>query len=400
MTSKEKSILFAVSGCHGLIHAYMIVFPTIYKSLGSALKLEFAGVGFVGMASYMAFGFGSLPAGLLADRLGARLLLVICLAGTTVASVLAFMAGSTAGVVVALVFLGLFASMYHPAGLSILSTTVKDTGRAMGIHGMAGTLGVAVAPLIAGRVTQRLSWGYVYLFMAAGGVALLVVLLSSLKFHVREPARTAATKKHAGLSRILSRNLIVIYMVYALYGLIYRGIMTFFPTYLSQRVAFIGEDVGTLGYVSSAILGVSIIGPLVGGHLASDTRRIERNLIFVFALLALLSLGFYFGRGPVLILVAAPAVLLIFGFQPLQNTLIAKSSHAMQRGAVYGVNYTVGFGIGAFASGIGGVFGERFGLQSIFLLMLGLSLAVVALLVTAVAMKRRQHGVSQPPEES
>jgi MFS family permease len=193
MTSKEKSILFAVSGCHALVHAYMLVFPTIYKSLGSALKLEFAGVGFVGMASYMAFGFGSLPAGLLADKLGARLLLVVCLAGTTLASVLAFVVGSTAGVVMALMLLGLFASMYHPAGLSILSTTMKDTGRAMGIHGMAGTLGVAVAPLIAGKVTQRLSWGYAYLFMAAGGVALLIVLLASLKFHVRSPGPTKAT---------------------------------------------------------------------------------------------------------------------------------------------------------------------------------------------------------------
>jgi MFS family permease len=395
MTPKEKSILFAVSGCHALVHAYMLVFPTIYKSLGSALKLEFAGVGFVGMASYMAFGFGSLPAGLLADRLGARILLVLCLAGTTLASVLAFLVGSTVGVVVALILLGLFASMYHPAGLSIISTTIKDTGRAMGIHGMAGTLGVALAPLVAGGVTKRFSWASAYLVMAAGGVALLVVLLWSLKFHVRSPQQALDEGERVSLSKSFNRDLVFIYLIGAFYGLIYRGIMTFFPTYLSQRVAFIGDDVGRLGYVSSAILGVSIVGPLLGGYLASGTRRTQRNLLIMFVLLALLSLGFYFGRGLVLILVAAPTVLLIFGFQPLQNTLIAKSSHALRRGAVYGVNYTVGFGIGAFASGIGGVFGERFGLRSIFLLMLALCLVVIALLLVFDAVRRSQHGMPQ-----
>ncbi len=394
MTSKEKSILIAVSACHALVHAYMLVFPTIYKSLGSALKLEFAGVGFVGMASYMAFGFGSLPAGFLADRLGARLLLVICLAGTTFASILVFVLGSTAGVVVSLILLGLFAGMYHPAGLSILSTSIKDTGRGMGIHGMVGTMGVAAAPLIAGTVTERFGWTYAYLVLGIAGVALAAVLLTSLRFHVRPPESSKKKEEHISLAKSINRDLIFIYLIGAFYGLIYRGIMTFFQVYLSQRVPFIGDDVRRLGYVSFGILLFSLAGPLVGGHLASSTRRIERNLLLVFILLAVLSLGFYFAEGVLLILVAAPTVLLIFGFQPLQNTLIAKSSHAMRRGVVYGINYTVGFGIGAFASGIGGVFGERFGLRSVFLLMLGLCLVVIFLLLISSALRRREHGLS------
>jgi MFS family permease len=393
MTSREKSILFAVSACHALVHAYMLVFPTIYKSLGNSLKLEFAGVGFVGMASYLAFGFGSLPAGLLADRLGARLLMVICLVGTTLASVLAFVLGSTVGVVMSLILLGLFASMYHPAGLSILSRSIKDIGRGMGIHGMAGTMGVAVAPLIAGTVTERFGWTYSYLVLGMAGAGITAVLLFSLRFHVRSPEAPKEKEEHISIAKSINRDLIFIYLVGAFYGLIYRGIMTFFQVYLSQRVSFIGDNVQRLGYVSFGILLFSIAGPLVGGHLASGTRRIERNLLLVFILLALLSLGFYFAEGILLILVAAPTVLLIFGFQPLQNTLIAKSSHAMRRGMVYGINYTVGFGIGAFASGIGGVFGERFGLRSVFLLMLGLCLVVIVLLLISTALRRRENGL-------
>jgi len=395
MTSREKSILIAVSACHALVHAYMLVFPTIYKSVGTSLNLKFSGVGFVGMASYMAFGFGSLPAGFLSDKLGARMLLVICLAGTTLASVLVFVLGSTVGLVIALVLMGLFGSMYHPAGLSLISNSIKETGKALGIHGMAGTLGVAAAPVIAGAMTVRYGWTTSYLVFGGVGVVILGILLVGLGFHLKSEGHHAKVPRKS-LRSSITRELVMIYLIGAIYGLIYRGIMTFFPTYLSQRVTFIGEDVGRLGMVSSGILVVSLIGPLVGGYLASSRRSIDRNIFLVFTLLAGLSLGFYFGQDTLLIAVAALAVLLIFGFQPLQNTLLAKASHSTRRGAVYGINYTVGFGIGAFASGIGGVVGEAYGLRSVFLLMLGL--CIIEMILVAVASRLRwrseEDGVS------
>jgi MFS family permease len=398
MTAREKSILIAVSACHALVHAYMLIFPTIYKSVGESLDLEFAGVGFVGMASYMAFGFGALPAGFLSDKLGPRMLLVLCLAGTTLASVILFVLTTPVGVVIALVLLGLFASMYHPAGLSLLSNSVSEVGKALGIHGMAGTLGVAVAPVIAGTVTARYGWTYSYLTLGVVGGVLLLVLIGNLGFHREQLPEAPKADTGSGKRTGLGRNLILIYTIGAIYGLIYRGIMTFFPSYLSQKVAFIGDDVRRLGLVSSGILVISIIGPLVGGYLASGRGRLERNLLMVFIMLALLSVGFYFTGGVALILVTAPTVLLIFGFQPIQNTLIAESSHSARRGAVYGINYMVGFGIGAFASGIGGVFGDRFGIESIFLLMLGLCAVAISLVLVLMSVRGRSkhNGLSEP----
>jgi MFS family permease len=395
MTSREKWILSVVSVCHGLIHCYMLVFPTVYKSLGKALNLEFAGVGLVGMASYMGFGFGSLPAGFLSDKVGTRLLLVICLGGTTVASIIAFLANTSVAIVVSLVLLGLFASLYHPAGLSLISTSIKDMGKAMGIHGMAGTLGVACAPIIAGSVTARFGWTYVYLFLGIVGGILMLVLLASAGFHGGHPM-VSRRESHSDEQGGIGQELIIVYIIGAVYGLIYRGILTFFPSYLSQRIGYVSDDVGRLGLLSSGIMTISVIGPLVGGYLASSKKMIERNLLLVFVGLAALSVGFYLLKDLWLLLVAIPTILLIFTFQPLQNSLIAKSSHHTRRGAVYGINFTVSFGIGAFASGIGGVFGDRFGLSSIFLLMLGLSLVEVFLIGISKHLRRggREHGVS------
>jgi MFS family permease len=388
MTSKEKSILLAVSICHALIHCYMLVFPTIYDKLGASLGLKFAGVGFVGMASYMAFGFGALPSGLLADRLGAGRLLAVCLGGTTAASVVAFLARTPAGVVAALILLGLFASLYHPAGLTILSVSMKNVGKSLGVHGMAGTLGVAVAPVIAGTITANAGWRYAYLTLGGVGLAVMVFVFSVSRSRFSPPDHRG---EEVSFSLSVSRELLMIYVIGAVYGLIYRGIMTFFPTYLASRIGFIGDDVERLGLLSSGILVVSVIGPLVGGHLASSKGKIWRNLLLVFTALGFLGLGFYFLRGIALILVAAPTVLLIFGFQPLQNTLLAKCSHQGRRGSVYGINFTVSFGIGAFASGIGGLFGERFGLRSIFLLMIGLCAVELVLIAASRYMQNRSN---------
>ncbi len=390
MTSREKSILGAMSVCHALVHSYMLVFPTIYKSLGDGLHLEFARVGLVGMVSYMAFGFGALPAGLLVDRFGARNLVVACLAGTTLASVLTMFAGGSVGTAAALVLLGFFASLYHPAGLAMISMNIKDVGKAIGIHGMAGTLGVAIAPLVAGTMTSRFSWQYSYLFLGIVGAVVLVWILLTSKGAGTDGAARRKDTPAVGSVKSAWRELIVVYIVVLIYGLIYRGVMTFFPSYLSERVPFIGSDVSRLGLVSSGIMVISIIGPLVGGYLASRSGDIRRSLFGLFAALALLSVGFYYLYGPALVLVVAPTVLLIFCFQPLQNTLIARLSPDRRRGTAYGINFTLSFGVGAVAAGIGGIIGERYGMSFIFIFMLALCvLEMIIIASTHLANKRR-----------
>jgi len=148
--------------------------------------------------------------------------------------------------------------------------------------------------------------------------------------------------------------------------------------------------------VSSGIMVISIIGPLVGGYLASHSKDIRRSLFGIFAGLAILSVGFYFLYGLALVLVVAPAVLLIFCFQPLQNTLIAKLSHDRRRGMAYGINFTLSFGVGAVAAGVGGIIGGRYGMSSIFIFMLALCvLEMIIIASTHLANKRRtSNGLS------
>lgn len=94
------------------------------------------------------FGFGAFLTGILADRVGASRVLTLYLAGTAVVC-LSFASTTTAEILAVQLFaMGVFASMYHPAGLALMTsiTTPENRGRALGIHGVFGSLGFDGSP--------------------------------------------------------------------------------------------------------------------------------------------------------------------------------------------------------------------------------------------------------------
>ena len=88
--------------------------------------------------------------------------------------------------------MGTFASIYHPAGLSLISreTTPETRGKALGWHGIFGSLGIALAPFLASIVfaTGAVGWRDYYLVLIIPAVVITVLLLQ-LKV-TSEPPRT------------------------------------------------------------------------------------------------------------------------------------------------------------------------------------------------------------------
>jgi sugar phosphate permease len=72
--------------------------------------------------------------------------------------------------------------------------------------------------------------------------------------------------------------------------------------------------------------------------------------------------------------------------------LIARLSHDNRRGTAYGINFTLSFGVGAVAAGIGGVMGERYGMSSIFVFMF--TLCVLEMIIIAFTHLTKQRRTS------
>ena len=88
------------------------------------------------------------------------------------------MAVSCRTLAIALAGIGFFSGIYHPAALGLISKQVNRISYGMGINGMFGNLGLAMAPLVTGVVTWL--WGPQSVYVVLGGLNFLGLVIMAV----------------------------------------------------------------------------------------------------------------------------------------------------------------------------------------------------------------------------
>jgi EmrB/QacA subfamily drug resistance transporter len=127
-------------------------------------------------------------AGVLADRLGRRVTLLVGLVLFGVASFASAYSHTSGQLIWARALMGIGAAAIMPATLSIISNVFdpRERGKAIGVWAGAVGLGVAIGPLVGGALLERFWWGSVFLINVPI-VALGVVLVRVLVPESRDP---------------------------------------------------------------------------------------------------------------------------------------------------------------------------------------------------------------------
>ncbi|MFC1713786.1 MFS transporter [Candidatus Poribacteria bacterium] len=226
---------------HGLTHAYMIILPVLLLQIRNQFDLSTTHITFLGTLCYFLYGAMALPGGFLADKTSYKLVLVIFFFGTPAAACVVGSAQSALGLGVGFVLLGLFASFYHPSGLAMISHEVRERGKAMGVHGMGGSLGLALSPFIVAGLAMRFSWRHAFYFLSLPGFAagVIFVIVSRAVLKEESPSADSSEQKGQSVSRESAQRLsvtalILLYVAMALFGFLYRGTMTVLPLYLGR----------------------------------------------------------------------------------------------------------------------------------------------------------------------
>jgi MFS family permease len=130
--------------------------PMIRQDFG----LDYTRSGLLVAALTVPYGLSQFPAGWLADRLGAPLLLTIGISGVAMAGFLAGLSSDYNLLFACFVAMGVAGGGYHPAAPPLISAAVepKNLGRAMGMHMVTGSAPFFLAPLIA--VALATAWGW------------------------------------------------------------------------------------------------------------------------------------------------------------------------------------------------------------------------------------------------
>jgi MFS family permease len=367
---EEKKIMRLTTASHGLVHLLEGVLPPLIPLLILEFNTDYFHLGMVVTVFSYAFGLGSLPAGILADRVGPRRLISVYLFGAGVLAVWVLGARSlwTYGVIMGLI--GMFCSTYHPASNTLISLAIREKGKGFGIHGIAGSLGVAVVPVVSAWIAWAMGWRTPHVVFGALGILVgLYSLTVPYKQPERKPERLAEDGDGEGEEASLSLLNLVVFMLSATaLGLTYKGIMTFLPTYMGQKVqlGFLHLDTVALG---GTVATVALLSGAPGQYLAGRlTDRYRPEMIYFGAVALGTIFVFMMAVTTNLVLVASAILYAFFYFatQPTQNYLLSRYLPKHRHGLGYGIQFFVTFGVGSTAAAVSGYLADRFGLESVF----------------------------------
>lgn len=401
MTPATFRLVLLVSCCHALVHVYEHSFASVEQLVGTEFGVGKEVTGPIGSSLRLPFGLFALAAGWLADHWGARRLLLAYLAGCSAAAMLAWFSPGLAVVFAAMFTLGTFASIYHPAGVGLIShhTVPENRPMALGYHGILGSAGIAAGPFLAAiALNLGVDWRGYYLLLSLPGLLLAGLLFFVLPRDDRRSAAGAGPMAPAapGDDNEHWTSFWTLSAMTSLAGIVYAAILTFLPRYLNETgvsLAGVGPE-SMRNYQAGFVLLLGIIGQYAAGRIGRPTT-LEPLIALVFGLAVPCVVWMGFAQGPSRLAAAGLFAVFFFAHQPLYNSAVAKYVPRRTRSRAYGLSFTLGFGVGSIGPTVAGMIHQD---QVLYPTLAGV-LAAAALLAAVLWRWHRPVPAELRPEE-
>lgn len=343
MRSKRLSRLTIgfVNAAHALDHFVLLIYPTAVLAIAADRGLPYGDLIGLSTGTFVAFGLLALPVGWLADRIGRRNLLGVFFIGVGVTCLLLAGARSAWQFAAGLALLGCFAAIYHPAGSAMLVSHADRLGRTLGLNGVCGNMGAALAAVVSAALAAFAGWQAA--FVVPGAVALIV----GAAFMLLVPgdgATVGAARAETAADAVAVRPVAMA----AAYGLaIIAGGFTFNITTIALPKLIDAQLGGSLPLPLIGALGtlVLVAGALTQLAMGRLIDRVPLPRLFVgLSVLQPLGLGLAASAfGVSMLLGLAVAVAAIYGQVVLNDAMIARYVPPRFRSRAFGLRYCVGF---------------------------------------------------------
>ncbi|HJS33002.1 MAG TPA: MFS transporter [Alphaproteobacteria bacterium] len=374
---------------HSYSHILTILYPTVVIALEKTWGASYGELLALMLAGQVLFGLAALPAGWLGDRWSMIGMMVAFFIGTGFAGILTGLANDQFEIALGLALIGLFASIYHPVGMAWLVRNATNRGKALGFNGIFGTFGLALGPLIAGALTDLISWRAAFIVPGATCVAVGIALFALWRMgyvadtHVDIRPTPAPTRSHA------VRAFFVLSLTMLCVGVIGQTLTFVMPKLFADKAQSItgggALGAGTLVTIVYLCAGMS---QYVGGHLA-DRFSMKRIYIIGFAIQApILLLAAVLENWP-LLFVATAMVFINTASVPAENGLLALYTPAKWRGTAYGAKFVLALGVSALAIPLVAVLYDGTGGFFWLFVLLGALATIVAIAGALLPSERR-----------
>ncbi len=318
------------------------------------------------------------PAGWLGDRWSATGMMAVYFLGMGSAGLWVGLSRGPWEMAAALTLLGVFASIYHPVGIAWLVRNARSRGKALGLNGVFGSLGPAVAGVGAGAMIEWVGWRAAFIVPALAMIAVGVVFVVLLRRGVIVETKTDAVVDPPPVrgEAVRAYSVLVLGMLFG--GLIYQATQASLPKLFDERLdGLVGGGALGAGVAVMIVYGFSAVMQVVAGHLA-DRYPLRRVYLLLYMIQAPL-LGAAAALAGLPLLVAAMMMVAVnTGLLPAENMLLARYTPARWRATAYGAKFVLGFGVAGLGVPLVSLLRTMTGDFTVLFLLLGGLAALVA----------------------
>lgn len=385
----RRALLAAFSVAHFAHHVTNSLLSALLPFIRDAFALSYTDAGFAVSAYTIASGVSNAPLGVVADRIGARRVIVWGLVLIGLSSVAIGLAGEYWQLLAFLMVMGIASGTYHaPASALIAELFSSRRGMAMGTHTTAGHLSFFVAPLLAGIVAATGTWRTPYVAFAIAPIACAFLLWRIAPMGVRSTGRHGwlATVSDIGL---VAKRVGALVSLSILFQVVISAAMAFLSLYLVDAR-------GISPGVAAALFGVPQLAGLIGAPMAGTlSDRYGRRIVLLLGLALMGPAAWALAVVPNE-LVFLPLLVIGISFSIRATTtevLIVDNTPPERRSTVLGTYYLVNQPVGGVAAPIFGAvagavgIGVAYGWLAVIFLVLS-AVALIAAWPTGRALRR------------
>ena len=338
---------------HFIDHLIMLIFAKSAFSIGIDFGLyrdnAFGEMIAYGIPSLILFGACSPIAAHIADKWNRKGMLAVFFIGIGLASILTGFSQSLLQVGLGLSLIGLFASIYHPVGIAMVIEGGGKVGWRLGINGVWGNMGVAVAPLITGFIIGVFDWRMTFiipgLFSIVVGIGFIFFI--SQKSYIPSEI-TREEKELIGFARGWQRTLISLSLLSASGGFVFGALTFLIPRMFDVRMNGITLDIALTGALAGIIYAVAAFTQLLVGR-TIDKHKIKPIFIFIAVGQILFISMMATQTDYILFIFSLMAMGFVFGQIPITDALLSKYVPDKWRTKILSIKFLINLVVGASA---------------------------------------------------
>lgn len=359
---------------HAIDHMFLLIFATAVATIAVEFGYEnWTDLMPYSVGAFALFGLGALPAGRLGDLWGRRSMMIIFFIGMGLSAMLVAATQNAWQLAAALTLMGAFAAIYHPVGIPMLVQNVPNPGAVIGLNGLAGNLGIAVAALATGFLVKWIGWRAAFVIPGLVSIACGIVFAMTCPKETEAPAKRKGGKAKVTLTpEMLMRAFLVMTSAAAVSTILFNFTTNGNAQLLTEGFRGVIEDPAVIGTLLAVIYTIASFAQIVVGRLIDKVPFKPLQLWISIIQIPLLIWAAH-TQDWWLFAALLAVMVFVFGAIPFTDAMIVRYVDDRLRSRVAGMRLTVAFGFSSLAVWILGPMVKNIGFANALWIMAGIA---------------------------